>query len=288
MEKTLPKERICEVVEPECHPQVWSGLGLDTSITTVKLMDSFYEFRILKETNTSEDELGLSFLEDGKGLLCFTDGGKQTAMVVRLVGEDKTLIESGLGLPIDGHFGVQSSRKGIIVYSGTEETGLTGSSGLYIGRLEGNLVREGMKFGSEINTDGNGWTSYPSLNSTGEVLFFSSDRAGGFGGTDIWYSVREKGGEWSAAVNCGGAINTSCDEISPFVSPNDKELYFSSNGGETVGGYDIFKSTISEEFWSKIREGGSEGVRNRRGMFSNRKNERTPLNTVSDEIMPTC
>jgi outer membrane protein OmpA-like peptidoglycan-associated protein len=81
-------------------------------------------------------------------------------------------------------------------------------------------------------------TGHPSLSSDGQRLFFISDRPGGMGGTDIYY-VDRKDGIWSEPVNVGRNINTSEDEMFPFIADNNS-LYFSSKGHAGLGGLDIF------------------------------------------------
>lgn len=84
-----------------------------------------------------------------------------------------------------------------------------------------------------------------------EVLYFASDRPGGRGGLDIWYSVISgKGDSYSVPQNCGSKINTKGDEITPFYNVKTDEFYFSSNGQVNIGGFDIFKSTGGEKSWA--------------------------------------
>ena len=91
------------------------------------------------------------------------------------------------------------------------------------------------------------WESQPSLSSDGRVLFFASDRPGGFGGSDIWYATRKSDGTWSDPINMGSSINTDKNERSPFLHTDSKTLYFSSNGHEGLGGQDIFYSKMDEK-----------------------------------------
>lgn len=75
-----------------------------------------------------------------------------------------------------------------------------------------------------------------------EVLYFVSDREGGKGGLDIWYTIyRKKKKEWKDPRNCGSKINTPGDEITPYVDQENRTLYFSSNGLPTLGEHDIFR-----------------------------------------------
>jgi len=83
----------------------------------------------------------------------------------------------------------------------------------------------------------------PSLSPDGKRLFFVSDRPGGRGGTDIWYSD-DISGEWGVPVNMGGKVNTPGSEMYPFLSA-DSTLYFSSTGHPGLGGYDIFSVRLT-------------------------------------------
>lgn len=87
--------------------------------------------------------------------------------------------------------------------------------------------------------------SDPSISEDGKTLYFSSDMSGGFGGRDLYRSTFENG-KWMRPVNLGEAINTSQDEVFPYVHLN-RTLYFSSNGHPGIGGLDIFKSAIIED-----------------------------------------
>ncbi len=82
---------------------------------------------------------------------------------------------------------------------------------------------------------------HPALNSTGDTLYFVSDAPGGVGGKDIWFAELE-GDEWINPQPLGPGINTTADEMYPYVH-EDGTLYFSSNGQPGYGGLDIFKAT---------------------------------------------
>lgn len=76
-----------------------------------------------------------------------------------------------------------------------------------------------------------------------EVVLFASRRPGGYGGYDLYITVRSQG-EWSKPANLGPDINTPFDETTPFLSVDGKTLYYSSNDSRrSIGGYDIFRST---------------------------------------------
>lgn len=80
------------------------------------------------------------------------------------------------------------------------------------------------------------------------VLIFSSDMEGGQGGFDLYYSNINGDGNYSSPVNMGTDINTAGDEVTPFYQ--DGNLYYSSDGLPTIGGFDIFKTTWDGVNWS--------------------------------------
>ncbi len=88
-----------------------------------------------------------------------------------------------------------------------------------------------------------------------EVLFFSSDMPGGFGGFDLYYSDRINDETYARPVNLGPTINTSADEETPFYLNN--RLYFSSTGHPGLGGFDIFRSDWTGQEWSKVENLGA-------------------------------
>ncbi len=104
---------------------------------------------------------------------------------------------------------------------------------------------EMQKLNSHINTRFN--ETHASLSPDGNTLYFTSDRQGGEGGTDIYFSRRNPLGDWGAAVNAGPIINTPLNEETPFVSADGKTLFFSSQGHYNMGGYDIFICSADEK-----------------------------------------
>ncbi len=80
---------------------------------------------------------------------------------------------------------------------------------------------------------------HPSLSADGNWLFFASNRPGGYGGMDIYVCRRLEDGSLGAPINLGSTVNTTGNEIFPFIAA-DKRLYFSSNGHYGNGGLDVF------------------------------------------------
>lgn len=102
---------------------------------------------------------------------------------------------------------------------------------------------------NEFVNEANSENKHPSISVTGDTLFFSSDRPGGFGGSDIWMSLRGDDGEsWLPAINMGKVINTPENEITPYYSSAHESLIFSSNGHVGYGGYDIYGAKGSSFF----------------------------------------
>lgn len=108
-----------------------------------------------------------------------------------------------------------------------------------------------VEIGDNINSEGYNEKSV-SQSADGNVLFFVSNRPGGYGGFDIYYSIKNKKGEWGVSKNIGDEINTQFDDDGPFIQADGKTLYFSSRGHDGMGGYDIYKTTYDslKESWS--------------------------------------
>jgi len=96
------------------------------------------------------------------------------------------------------------------------------------------------------------FTANAVLSNDGNVLYFVSDRPGGQGQTDIWYSEKQADGSWGAPANCGPVINTPFEEAFPTINEAGV-LYFSSKGHAGMGGFDIFRTTGSRSEWSVPR-----------------------------------
>lgn len=107
-----------------------------------------------------------------------------------------------------------------------------------------------------------------SVSPDGNRLYFTSDREGGLGDTDIYYSDLGEDGDWSDPVNIGDKINTAGADDSPFIHPDGKTLYFSSKGRkECLGGFDIYKTVMQSD-----------------GSWSDPVNIGYPINTPDDDI----
>ncbi|HET6244153.1 MAG: PD40 domain-containing protein [Bacteroidetes bacterium] len=119
---------------------------------------------------------------------------------------------------------------------------------IYISYLKGDEWSVPEPMGENINSKS--WEGSCSLSSDENILYFSSERPGGFGGRDIYRSHKMPNGEWGKAENLGPAINTKLNDDAPFIHPDGITLFFSSQGHTSIGGYDIFSSVLLNEKWS--------------------------------------
>lgn len=126
---------------------------------------------------------------------------------------------------------------------------------LYESKKEGDVWRKPVNLGSGVNSSG--WEAQPSLSADGNELYFVSDRKGGMGGYDIWYSKKDSTDSWSRAINLGKSVNTKFDEIAPFIHVNNRNLFFASNGLPGFGGFDIYVTEKNEVQWQEPKNMGA-------------------------------
>ena len=158
------------------------------------------------------------------------------------------------GYPINimGQLGIddKSATTGIS-YNGTElyiyrDDNFDGN--IYVSYFKNEMWTKVKKLGENINTKY--WESHASLSPDNQKLYFVSNGAGGFGDLDIYVAKRLPDSTWSVPENLGGNINTRWNENTPFLTPDGKRLFFSSEGHEGMGGYDIFYSEKQNGSWS--------------------------------------
>lgn len=120
---------------------------------------------------------------------------------------------------------------------------------IYVSHLKNGRWTKMDQLNKNINTKS--WESHATLTVDGKTLYFTSDRKGGFGGLDIYRSDRDENGDWGPAINLGSTINTKYDEETPFILNDSKTMYFSSQGHYSMGGFDVFHSTLlANNTWS--------------------------------------
>ena len=127
--------------------------------------------------------------------------------------------------------------KDLYLYSSADYDGI-----IFTTRFENGTWSPLVKLNDNINTKY--WESHATISHDNKKLYFTSNRKGTIGGLDIYVSNRDSTGDWGPAINLGPVINTPYNEESPFLSDDDKTLFFSSRGHFNMGGYDIFYSTL--------------------------------------------
>ncbi|WP_324675959.1 OmpA family protein [Hymenobacter sp. GOD-10R] len=158
--------------------------------------------------------------------------------------KDKWSAARDLGQPVntDGHdatVGLSPDGQRMMVYA--EDNG----GDLHEADLRGTVWRKPQKLGSRINTKYH--ESSAAYTPDGRSLYFVSDKEGGLGSRDI-YKIELEGR--TQAQNLGSVINTPYGEEGVFLHPDGKTMYFSSEGHNSMGGYDIFKSVFENGKWS--------------------------------------
>ena len=138
--------------------------------------------------------------------------------------------------------------------------------------------------------------AHPSINVTGDTLYFVSDAPGGVGGKDIWMAEMIEG-TWTNVQNLGDVINTPEDEMFPYIR-NNGELYFASNGHPGLGGLDLQKAVRDESGnWVVVNMGvpfNSEGDDfgicfahdSESGFFSSNRKDKKGYDKVYSFVLP--
>ena len=158
-----------------------------------------------------------------------------------------------------------SSDGSYMYFTACDRPGGLGSCDIYFSSIHEGKWSIPVNLKYPINTTQ--WESQPSVSANGKFLFFSSNRPGGLGGKDLWYSIKNETNKWSNPVNMGGIINTESDEMSPFIHFDGKTLYFSSDGRAGMGGFDIYLTRMKEDSsWTEPQNLGY------------------PINTYNDEM----
>ncbi len=174
---------------------------------------------------------------------------------------------------INGDINIEPSKGAITVSADGEWMIFAGNFGkrkgfgdfdLYISLYTPDGWSEPENLGSNINTEF--WESSPSLSPDKRVLYFSSNRYNGYGGRDLYYSVRMSNGKFGPAMNMGDGINTTSDELAPYIHADNQTLFFTSDGHPGYGGTDLYVMRKQDD-----------------GTWGKPENLGYPINTVDDE-----
>jgi len=123
---------------------------------------------------------------------------------------------------------------------------------IYVSHKENNAWSKPEKLSEKVNEVGyiNSQPAVSDYLKDYEIVYFVSDRPGGWGYYDIWYSVYNKTTEsYNKAVNAGGYINSAGSDISPYYDASTKTMYFSSDGQIGYGGFDIYRTNGALVEW---------------------------------------
>jgi outer membrane protein OmpA-like peptidoglycan-associated protein len=139
------------------------------------------------------------------------------------------------------------------------------NSDIYISEYKNGQWTKSMPLAKPVNSKY--WESHASISKDNKTLYFTSNRRGGFGEMDIFKSVIDEEGDWAKPKNLGSTINTALNEDTPFITEDGKSLYFSSQGHHSMGGYDIYVTSIDDE-----------------GNWTEPVNLGYPVNTTDDDL----
>lgn len=144
-----------------------------------------------------------------------------------------------------GTAGISADGQKMLIFIGGENN----SGSIYTIKRSGKGWSTPVTLGSQVNS--RYLESTASITPDGKALYFASNRPDGYGGMDIYKCEKNTDGTWGKPVNLGPIINTKDNEDAPFIHPDSKTLFFTSNGHNTIGGTDIFKTYYIGGKWRK-------------------------------------
>jgi outer membrane protein OmpA-like peptidoglycan-associated protein/tetratricopeptide (TPR) repeat protein len=139
------------------------------------------------------------------------------------------------------------------------------SSNIYKATYENGRWNPAQSLGKPINS--RYFESHATFSPDSRSIYFTSNRDKSLGAMDIWRSDLQEDGSWGNPVNLGKKINTPLNEETPVISPDGKRIYFSSQGHNAIGGFDVFYSDLQAD-----------------GSWSDAVNMGYPLNTTDDDF----
>jgi hypothetical protein len=268
----LPDRELLDCPEPTalCQPGRFDEVRIDTSSDN---SSSFLAIRRVDGLDGEANEFGIGF-PTGRdaprtGYATVREVARDGIITVAFDAYDRAyplvrMEDRNDGSSIGG--GTSLGTSDSLYFTARRPGTLRGDYDLYIGVATDEGIRSLRRLAQSTRRF---WEAQPALSPDGRELFFASDRPGGYGGVDLYVSRRNASGRWGNPVNLGPAVNTPCDELTPFISSDGRWLYFSSSGHATVGGYDIFRAPVS------------------RGEVGRTENIGRPVNTTADEIFPS-
>lgn len=217
---------------------------------------NYYRVKNLEELNTEYAEYSPVYINNYLYFTSNRHGGKLYGVTGTPFTDIYRVRTSGANVeirslePLDPMINHSDVNEGSVAISseGTSIIFAKGNTGKATGNTEVNLYFTRFRVGQwseprplSINMP-DAWDSTPALTPDGTTLYFSSTRAGGYGGADLYSAQLNRRGRWVDVQNLGPEINTPGDEAFPFVS-EDGKLYFASNGHPGFGNLDLFAAT---------------------------------------------
>lgn len=161
----------------------------------------------------------------------------------------------------DATVGLSSDGQQLLTFNGRKNGG-----DIQIAYLAGVTWSSPKSLPKSINTSYH--ESSACFSSDASIIYFVSNKPNdNYGGRDIFYCKKNREGKWGDAINIGPVINTKYDEDGVYMHPDGRTMFFSSKGHNSMGGYDIFKSTMDD-----------------RGKWSEPVNLGYPINTPDDDL----
>lgn len=139
--------------------------------------------------------------------------------------------------------------KQIFLYKNDVNDKLSRGGDVFVSKINNGKWKTPEQFGKPVASSY--WEGGACISPDGKRLFFTSERNGGLGGSDIWMIEKINKKEWGKPMNLGAPVNTANDEGGMFLAPDGKTLFFCSNGPNSMGSYDIFKTVYDKGKWSE-------------------------------------
>ena len=269
IQKYLNSKKISEKYRKKANALIKS---CEFSISAMLSPVAFNPHNLGDSINSDADEYLPALSADGSTLI-FTrskkmDGFRNEDFYVSFNNTDYWQLAKNLGPPINTaqNEGAQCiTADGLTLYfTACSRNDTYGGCDIYQSNFVNNKWTDPVNLGENLNTEN--WESQPAISADGRQLFFVSNRSGGKGGKDIWVTYKNANNTWTKAQNLGNDINTSKDDISPFLHWDNQTLYYASKGFVGMGGFDIFLSRLDKS-----------------GNWGAVKNIGYPINSPSDE-----
>ena len=225
------------------------------SMDTARFKQEVALFNLGPVVNSRSDEY-FPFLSNDQSLIYFTrrrPGADENLLIARSNGngwQNPAPLSNILNSPLNEGMStlVRDGRR--MYFTACNREAVLGPCDIWEAELERDEVKKVSPMNGNPNSDQ--WESQAAISCDGSTLYFASNRPGGRGGTDIWFSKRQNNGSWSEPQNMGPQINTAQDEEAPFISNDENALYFSSTGHLGMGDQDIFVSfRDAEKKWGE-------------------------------------